>query len=216
MPNLPDPVVLIGVVGVVGVLPFIVVMGTSFVKLVIVFSLIRQALGVQQIPPNMVLNGMALILTIFIMAPVGTAVFDEFQQINPAELDAAALAQLTEAASQPFRDFLAQHASPTAKGFFVDMARQVWPPEMRDSATEDNYLILIPSFMLSELNSAFQIGFLLYLPFIAIDLIISNILLAMGMMMVSPMTISLPFKLLLFVFLNGWTQIIQGLILTYQ
>ena len=87
---------------------------------------------------------------------------------------------------------------------------------MRDSATEDNYLILIPSFMLSELNSAFQIGFLLYLPFIAIDLIISNILLAMGMMMVSPMTISLPFKLLLFVFLNGWTQIIQGLILTYQ
>ena len=216
MPSLPDPIALIAVVGIVGVLPFLVVMGTSFVKLVIVFSLIRQALGVQQIPPNMVLNGMSLILTIFIMAPVGTAVFNEVQQINPQQLDAVALAQLTEAASQPFREFLSSHASPTTKGFFVDMARQVWPPEMRDSATEENYLVLVPSFMLSELNSAFQIGFLLYLPFIAIDLIISNILLAMGMMMVSPMTISLPFKLLLFVFLDGWTQIIQGLVLTYQ
>ena len=216
MPDLPDPIVLMGVVGIVGVLPFVVVMGTSFVKLVIVFSLIRQALGVQQIPPNMVLNGMALILTMFIMAPVGTAVFNEIQMIDLQQADAYTLALLIDAASQPFREFLSSHASAGEKQFFIDMARQVWPPEMRDSASDENYLVLIPSFMLSELNSAFQIGFLLYLPFIAIDLIISNILLAMGMMMVSPMTISLPFKLLLFVFLDGWTQIIQGLILTYQ
>lgn len=216
MPDLPDPFLLIGVIGIVGVLPFMVVMCTSFVKIIVVFSLIRQALGVQQIPPNMVLNGMALILTIFVMAPVGIAVFEEIQQIDPSVVDAAALANLLEAASQPFRSFLAYNTSETERDFFIELALKVWPPEVRDNANPDNYLILVPSFMLSELNAAFKIGFLLYLPFIAIDLIISNILLAMGMMMVSPMTISLPFKLLLFVFLSGWTQIIQGLILTYQ
>ena len=92
----------------------------------------------------------------------------------------------------------------------------MWPVEMRESATADNLLILVPAFTVSELTSAFEIGFLIYLPFIVIDLIISNILLAMGMMMVSPMTISLPFKLLLFVMIDGWTKLIHGLVLTYQ
>lgn len=216
MVDLPDPIGLITVFGAIGVLPFVVVMGTSFVKLVIVFALIRQALGIQQIPPNIVLHGLALILTVYIMAPVGVSVFDVLTQINPEEVDAATLGSTINVASEPFKAFLAQHASVESKQFFMTTALQMWPPEMRDTVNEDNLLILVPSFTLSELKSAFEIGFLLYLPFIVIDLIISNILLAMGMMMVSPMTISLPFKLLLFVLLDGWTQLIQGIVLTYQ
>jgi len=216
MPNLPDPISLIFLVGILGLLPFLVIMTTSFVKLVVVFSLIRNALGVQQIPPNLVLNGLALILTLYIMAPVGTSVFESLQQIDLKTIDTPGLIDAASKASEPFRTFLSKHSAEGERLFFIETAQRLWPPEMRDSAASENLLILIPAFTLSELKSAFEIGFLLYLPFIAIDLIISNILLAMGMMMVSPMTISLPFKLLLFVMLDGWTQLIQGLVLTYQ
>ena len=216
MANLPDPISLIFMVALLALLPFLVIMTTSFVKLVVVFSLIRNALGIQQIPPNMVLNGLALILTLYIMAPVGTAVFESMEQIDTRTIDTPGLIDAVSAASEPFKNFLRRHSNEGEVAFFIETAQRLWPPEMRDSAAQENLLILIPAFTLGELKSAFEIGFLIYLPFIAIDLIISNILLAMGMMMVSPMTISLPFKLLLFVMLDGWTQLIQSLVLTYQ
>lgn len=196
-------------------MPFMIIMATSFVKIAVVLSLIRNALGVQQIPPNMVLYGLATILTAYIMAPVATAGFTAIETMDFAESNISEILDGLSIAGDPLRRFLKLHASEAEIAFFIKAAEVLWPVEMRDAATADNLLVLIPAFTVSELTSAFEIGFLIYLPFIAIDLIISNILLAMGMMMVSPMTISLPFKLLLFVMLDGWQQLIHGLILTY-
>ncbi|MEM6546620.1 MAG: type III secretion system export apparatus subunit SctR [Pseudomonadota bacterium] len=215
MANLPDPILLILLVALVGVLPFVIFLGTSFVKIVIVLSLIRNALGVQQIPPNMVLYGLAAVLTFYIMAPVITAGFEAFSVIDLESAEMPEILDGLSGAAEPFRDFLRQHTSETQLAFFMQTAGQLWPTEMRDAINANNLLILIPAFTVSQLTSAFEIGFMIYLPFIAIDLIVSNILLAMGMMMVSPMTISLPFKLLLFVMLDGWTQLIHGLVLSY-
>lgn len=216
MEGFPSPTTLILVLGGLSIMPFLVVMATSFAKLVIVFSLIRNALGIQQIPPNMALNGLALILTIYIMMPVMTASYDILAKEDIDFNDKVALAQTFETASQPYRAFLLKNSSPKEREFFMETAYDLWGEEHAKNLKEDHLLILMPSFTVSELTTAFEIGFLIYLPFIVIDLIISNILLAMGMMMVSPMTISLPFKLLLFVFLDGWTYLVHGLVLSYQ
>ena len=214
--GMPDPGVLIPALALLALVPFIAVMTTSFVKLVVVLSLVRNALGVQQIPPNMALHGLALILTLYIMAPVvlhikGTLTGADFKHADSAQLE-----QLLEQGGAPLKVFLLKHSEARERAFFVRTAKALWPKAEALTVTEDNYLVLIPAFTVTELTAAFKIGFLLYLPFITIDLIISNILLAMGMMMVSPMTISLPFKLLLFVLLDGWTRLIHGLVLTYQ
>src|SRR5262249_51413714 len=118
-------------------------------------------------------------------------------------------------AQGPILGFLQKHTNDREKRFFIDTTRKLWTKEAAATVNKDSFLILVPAFTVSELTSAFQIGFLLYLPFIAIDLIVSNILLAMGMMRVSPMTISLPFKLLLFVLVDGWARLIHGIVLTY-
>jgi len=215
MTELPDPVTLIVLLSGLALVPFIAIMVSSFVKLVVVLSLVRNALGVQQAPPNMALNGLAIILSVYIMAPVFYEAADrlEGQAINLE--DSAQLIDTLELAEQPFRDFLLKHSHEDERAFFISAAHELWPPKQAEAVTERDFLVLVPAFTASELTSAFQIGFLLYLPFIAIDLIVSNILLAMGMMMVSPMTISLPFKLFLFVMVNGWERLIHGLILTY-
>lgn len=210
-----DPFLLILVLVGLSLAPFIAVMVTSFAKLAIVFFLIRNALGIQEIPPNIVLNGLALILTLYIMAPVGVAVFERLEDTNLRELETGALVATLADGAEPWRDFLERHTDEQTRQFFVDATRQLWPASMASSVQPDNLLILIPSFTATELRRGFEIGFLIYLPFIVIDLVISNILLAMGMMMVSPMTISLPFKLFLFVLLDGWTRLIQGLVLSY-
>ncbi len=216
MSGMPDPQVLIPALALLGLVPFIAVMTTSFVKLVVVLSLVRNALGVQQIPPNMALHGLALILTLYIMAPVVLHIKETMAGADLRNADGARLGQLLEQGGAPLKTFLLKHSESRERAFFVRTARSLWPQAEALTVTEDNYLVLIPAFTVTELTAAFKIGFLLYLPFIAIDLIISNILLAMGMMMVSPMTISLPFKLLLFVLLDGWTRLIHGLVLTYQ
>ncbi|WP_163834333.1 type III secretion system export apparatus subunit SctR [Spartinivicinus ruber] len=213
--TLPEPFTLVVVLGLVSLIPFIAVMATSFVKLAVVFSLLRNALGIQQIPPNMALYGLALILTLYIMAPVGFAIHDHFIE-NPVNLeDKQAISKIVDSGLNPYRDFLLEHSDEDERSFFKDAAASLWPEKYSDRISEDSLLILMPAFTLSELTDAFKMGFLLYLPFIAIDLIISNILLAMGMMMVSPVTISLPFKLLLFVLLDGWTRLTHGLVLSY-
>jgi type III secretion protein R len=213
--QIPDPLSLILLTAMLALAPFFAVMATSYVKLVVVLSLIRNALGVQQIPPNMVLNGIAVVLTIYIMAPVGQATFAAVQNENLKDMSAANLRTVLEKGGAPVRQFLNAHTSNHEKKFFLDTAKRLWGDKARIEIAEDSFFVLIPAFTVSELTSAFQIGFLLYLPFIAIDLIVSNILLAMGMMMVSPMTISLPFKLLLFVLVDGWARLIHGLVLTY-
>jgi type III secretion protein R len=217
MDNL-SPIVLVIPLMILSVAPFIAIMATAFLKISVVIFLIRNALGIQQIPPNMAINGLAIILSIYIMAPVGMETYKilSTQTANFEKLqDPEALAELATSL-EPTQAFLMRHSDKAQRDFFVRTTKKLWPEELARDVTETNVLILLPAFTLTELTEAFEIGFLLYLPFIAIDLIISNILLAMGMMMVSPMTISLPFKLLLFVLVDGWTRLIHGLVLTYQ
>ncbi len=214
--NLPDPFILVLVLVALALVPFAAMMVTSFIKLAVVLSLVRNALGVQQIPPNLVLNGLAFILSVYIMAPVGQDAIEIMRKENPDPKDFVAVSQAFGKAGEPFREFLIKHSNRDERNFFLKTARVIWPKERAAALKPDDLIILLPSFTVTELTEAFKIGFLLYLPFIVIDLIISNILLAMGMMMVSPMTISLPFKLLLFVLVSGWSKLIHGLVLVYR
>ncbi len=212
-----NPIYLLAGLSILGLAPFFLMMVTSYVKIVVVTTLVRNALGVQQVPPAMVMNGLAIVLTIFIMAPVAMDTFDIVKNLPvPVNPGPAQIMEMADKASPPLRRFLAANSTERVSNMFLSTAERIWPSNRRESISKDNLLILIPSFTISELTKAFQIGFVLYLAFIAIDLIISNILLAMGMMMVSPTTISLPFKLLLFVTLDGWLKISQGLLLSYQ
>lgn len=214
--SLPDPFYIISTLVLLSLAPFVAIMVTSFIKMVVVLSLVRNALGIQQIPPNMVINGLAIILSLYVMAPIGQDVYDIARQSNFSTRNMASIVETVSEAKQPFTDFLMKHSNPRERAFFVNAAKSLWPENRAKDIREDNLLIVIPAFTVSELTSAFEIGFLLYLPFVVIDLVISNILLAMGMMMVSPMTISLPFKLLLFVLIEGWARLIHGLVLTYR
>lgn len=214
---LNNPMNMVVIMFIMGLLPFLLTLATSYIKVVVVTFLVRNALGVQQVPPSMVLSGLAMILSAFIMLPVGSETYDLLQkeeinhQFTPIEL-----ANTIDKASGPLKKFLKHNTDPTIFNMFVTTSQQIWPEKIKQSVEMDSFIFIIPSFVISELTKAFQIGFLLYLPFIVIDLIISNILLAMGMMMVSPMTISLPFKLMLFVSLSGWLKISQGLLLSYN
>ena len=213
-------------------LPFIAMIATSYLKIVVVMSLIRNALGIQSIPPNMVVNAIAMILTFYIMAPIAGESWNiASEQLARTRTPAAAAEAAAEAstpdgiffetdaiaaAAEPFRRCLSEHTAMRERVFFVNTAETLWGHDDEPAIVDpESFYILIPAFCVSELTKAFQIGFLVYLPFIAIDIIVSNILLAMGMMMVSPVTISLPFKLLLFVMVDGWTLLIQGLVRGY-
>jgi type III secretion protein R len=215
MSGLPDPVSLIVLLAAVAVVPFIAVMCTTYIKIVVVMGLIRNALGVQSIPPNLAMNGIAIVLTVYIMAPVARASFDAVKDNPPSLSDLGAVAETVSAAAEPFRAFLERNTSPRERAFFVNAARRLWPPQQAAELTDRDFIVLVPAFTTSELTEAFKLGFLLFLPFVVIDLVVSNILLAMGMMMVSPMTISLPFKLFLFVVIDGWQKLIEGLVLSY-
>ncbi len=211
-------------------LPFAAMIATSYLKIVVVMSLIRNALGIQSIPPNMVVNALAMILTFYIMAPVASESWQTIVESQKSKVESQQVEQAAEsatldlglstsdlaAAAEPFRVWLSNHTSPRERAFFINTAESLWGKDGEPAVVDpESFYILLPSFCVSELTKSFQIGFLVYLPFIAIDIIVSNILLAMGMMMVSPVTISLPFKLLLFVMVNGWTLLIQGLVRGY-
>jgi type III secretion protein R len=211
-----NPIYFIALIAVMGLLPFLLMMVTSYVKIVVVTTLVRNALGVQQVPPAMVMNGLAIILSLFIMAPVGNQTWEVLKGLNLGPRpEPGQIAEAVAEASPPLMGFLNRNTDPYVSESLLDVARRIWPPEMSQKVDSSDPLIAVPSFMITELTEAFKVGFILYLPFIAIDLIVSNILLAMGMMMVSPMTISLPFKLLLFVTLEGWLKICRGLLFSY-
>ena len=210
-----DPITLALVLGLMALLPTLVVVTTSFLKISIVMMLVRNALGVQQIPPNIALYGLSLILRAFIMAPVGNQIYLNSVQQPLALKSVESLVMGVRKGAEPLRGFMERNSKPEQRDFFVRTAQKMWGPELSAGITPTDFLMLMPAFLVGELTSAFQIGFLLFLPFVVIDLIISNILLAMGMMMVSPVTISLPLKLFLFVAVDGWSRLIHGLILTY-
>ena len=197
------------------VAPFVAVMVTSFTKIVVVFSLLRNALGVQQVPPNLVLNGLALILSIFVMFPTTQEMMTRVAGVENITQSTEQLLNAAEVAKEPLQSFLLKHSEPREREFFYASIQQMLPEAERDEVSEEDLVVIIPAFTISELTEAFQIGFLIFLPFIVIDLVVANILMAMGMMMLSPTIVSLPFKLLLFVLVEGWAKLAHGLIASY-
>ncbi len=216
--SLPEPLTLVALIVGLGLAPFAAMMVTSYTKLVIVFGLLRTALGLQQTPPNMVLNGIAIILSLYIMAPVGMEVSDALRGRNLGAKGEGVgdIMAVLDAAKAPMKEFLQKHTRERDRAFFLQSAASIWPKERAAALTADDFMVLVPSFTLSELTRAFQIGFIIYLVFVVVDLIVATVLLALGMSMISPTTISLPFKLLLFVMLDGWTRLIHGLVLSYR
>ena len=197
-------------------LPILAVTVTAFAKIAVVIFIVRNAVGVQQLPPNIILYSLALILAAFIAAPV---ISDSYAAVNSAGFLFEEFGDYLEAgelAADPLRQFLIRHADAEQRGFFLESTRSIWGDELASDIDAESMFVLVPSFLLSELTAAFEIGFLLYLPFMAVDIIVTTILVALGMMMVPPTTIAIPFKLMLFVLLDGWTRIVQGLILSYS
>jgi type III secretion protein R len=197
--------------------PFVAVMVTSFTKIVVSINLLRSALGLQQTPPAIVVNGIALILTMYVMYPVGLQA--QAQAANARQLQpegTPAIFAYVDSVKEPLRQFLIRHTATRERAFFLDNAKRMAPKETARTLSNQDFVVIVPAFTVSELTAAFQIGFLLFLPFLVIDLVVANILLSMGMMMLSPSTVSLPFKLLLFVMLDGWGRLAHGLVLSYQ
>ena len=196
-------------------LPLLAVTVTAFAKIAVVIFIVRNAIGVQQLPPNIILYSLSLILAAFIATPV---VGDAFAAVQAQEFAFEEFGDYQDAAelvASPLREFLTRHADSEQLGFFLESTRSIWGERYAAGIDEQSLFVLVPSFLLSELTAAFEIGFLLYLPFMAVDIIVTTILVALGMMMVPPTTIAIPFKLMLFVFLDGWTRIVEGLILSY-
>lgn len=213
---LPDsPWQLIALLFALSLLPLAIVMGTSFLKLAVVFSILRNALGIQQMPPNIALYGLALILSLFIMAPTALAVKAQWHA-QPIAGAPSWMVGWDSQAIAPYRRFLEKNSEQQETDYFRKLLKRTWPEQLQHSIRPDSLLILLPAFTVSQLTQAFRIGLLIYLPFVAIDLLVSNILLAMGMMMVSPMTISLPFKLLIFLLSGGWDLILSQLVQSFS
>lgn len=186
-------------------LPSLLLMMTSFVRIVIVLSILRQALGTGQTPPNMVLVGLSLFLSLFVMSPVLSEVYQS--ALVPFMNNTMGFEQALAAAEKPIRGFMLAQTREDDIAMFMEIARNA--PVA--SADQVPFTTLVPAFLTSELKSAFTIGFLIYIPFVVIDLIVASVLMAMGMMMLSPMMISMPFKLMLFVLVDGWSLIMGSL-----
>lgn len=190
--------------------PALLMMVTSFTRIVVVFSLLRHALGTQQAPPNQVLIGLSLFLTFFVMAPVWERVNTE--ALQPYLTHKMTQSEALERAADPVRGFMLRQVREKDLSLFVQMAKL---PPPKDASAIPTHLI-IPAFMISELRTAFQIGFLVFLPFLVIDLVVASVLMSMGMMMVPPVMVSLPFKLILFVLADGWYLVVGSLVKSFS
>jgi len=213
---LENPMPLVFALAALGLAPFLAVMVTSFSKLAISLSLVRNALGVQQVPPNIVISGLAIIISFYIMAPVAE---DTLSILKQEEFSITELTKSIEAiakAKEPMKGFLLKHSHENERAFFFRSAHHIWPAQKAEALREDDLLVLVPAFTVSQITSGFKVGFLIYLPFLTIDMLVANVLLALGMSMLSPTTISLPFKLLLLVMIDGWARLIHSLILSYS
>jgi len=194
-------------------LPSIVVMMTSFTRYIISLSFLRTAMGTQQTPPNIVLSGIALFLTLFTMGPIWTQINEEAYQ--PYVEEEISQQEFFERAQVPLKGFMARNTEPSAMRLFCDMAG-IDAPATEEEASALPLRVIVPSFMTSELKRAFTIGFYLYIPFLLVDVIVSSTLMSMGMMMLPPAMISTPFKLLLFITLDGWELLFTTLVRGFQ
>lgn len=219
------PLLLMTALAALALVPFVLIMVTSFVKIAVVLSIVRQAIGTQQIPPTQVITGLATVLTVYIMMPVGLDIYHntrarliapEFHKVAITNLKAAQMLELVQIGQEPLRQFLIRHAHLKDRDMFFKLAWKMRKPRDRAMLTDQDWSIVTPAFVISELKESFQIGFILFVPFLVVDMVVSNILMALGMQMLSPTTISLPFKILLFVLVDGWFLITKGLVLGYQ
>jgi flagellar biosynthetic protein FliP len=208
--DLGTPLQLIFFMAFLTLLPFFFIMTTSFIRIIIVLGFLRQAIGTQQVPPNQVIMGIAIFLTIYIMSPV-------WQEINEKALSPYLDNKISQSVAlergiPPIRNFMLKYTKKEELAFFMKMAKLPQPKNADDVPLH----VLIPAYMVSELATGFKIGFFLFLPFLVIDLVVANTLLALGMMMLSPVTISMPFKLLVFTLANGWFLVLQALVTSFR
>jgi flagellar biosynthetic protein FliP len=197
------------IMGLLTILPALILMMTSFTRIIVVLAILRQALGLQQSPPNQVLIGLSLFLSLFVMAPTLERVNET--AIAPYSAGQIGAEQAIANAGDQFHAFMIRQTRETDLAMFADMAKA---PKFRSEA-DVPFSILLPAFVTSELKTAFQIGFMLFLPFLVIDLVVSSVLMSLGMMMMSPMIVSLPFKLLLFVLVDGWALLMGSLVSSF-
>ena len=212
-----DPISIMIVLALLSLVPIIFVLTTSFIKIAMVCILARESLGVQQVPPNIVIYGLSLVLSFYIMGPVYNSTYKALTSdiLSGKPITAQILIERFQTSSEPVRQFLIKHSERTQREFFYQSLKRYWTPEMMVDTKIGDFIIIAPAFVISEITQGFKIGFLIYLPSVIIDIIISNILMAMGMMMMSPVTISLPVKLLLFVSIDGWSRLVLVLLGTY-
>lgn len=203
--------------GLLSLVPLIVVTTTSFLKISLVLLVLRNAIGVQQVPPTLAIYGISLALSVFVMAPtvkeIGKRAMDIESTVHKGRT-APILVQAQEA-FDPLKEFMLKHSRPEQREIFLASAKKLWPKEVADEAKSGDALILIPAFVVSELQTGYEIGFLIYIPFVVIDLLISNLLMALGMQQVSPQTITIPLKLLLFTLVDGWGKLLNALAMSY-
>ena len=205
-----ESIALLVAMSLITLIPFLLVTTTSFLRVVIVFSMLRMALATQQSPPNTALIGLAIFMSVFIMTPTFNLVMEN--AVAPYQAGQITQKEAMELGIKPLRDFMIRYTSENDLALFLEFSKV----QYTSSYEEVPIFVIIPAFILSELKTAFQIGFLMFIPFLVVDLIISNILLSLGMFMLSPAMISLPFKILLFVLTDGWNLITRGLLLSFQ
>ncbi|MES2075949.1 MAG: type III secretion system export apparatus subunit SctR [Pseudomonadota bacterium] len=202
--------------GMLSLVPFLVVTTTSFLKISMVLLILRSATGVQQVPPTLAIYGISLAMTVFVMAPTVQDIAQRAAQIeNGQGAQARPILAQAQDAFEPLRLFMLKHSRPDQRELFLASAKKLWPKEAAQGAKGSDTLVLIPAFVVSELQTGYEIGFLMYIPFVVIDLLVSNILMALGMQQVSPQTITIPLKLLLFAMVDGWGKLLNALAMSY-
>lgn len=206
---------LIAVMAAAALMPFLIAVGTCYIKFSVVFTLVRNGLGLQQVPSNMVINALALMLAMYVMHPIINGLYVAYTELEAPLTTVQAVVEFLDASLGNYKAYLARYADADLVQFF-ERARLVEGEQVAALAPEDrSFFSLLPAYALSELKDAFRIGFYLYLPFVVVDLVVSSILLSLGMMMMSPVTISAPIKLILFVVMDGWSLLSQGLVRQY-
>lgn len=200
---------------IISILPVIAVIATSFTKISVVLLIVRNAIGIQQTPPNLLVFAIAIVLTVFVMDPVLRESWRLLLVHSSDFSSAGTMAEGFAKVSEPLKSFMLRYSDQEIRDFFAQASKQVWKGAEANAAGPDDLTVLAPSFLVSELTRAFEIGFLIYLPFLMIDFAISAILVSLGMQMMSPTVVSTPVKLLLFVSIDGWRRLLEGLVLTY-
>lgn len=199
----------------ISALPVVAVVATSFTKIAVVLLVVRNAIGIQQTPPNLLVFSIAIVLSSLVMSPVLQQSWQSFMATADSLNTTNGIMTAATAAAEPLKAFMTKFSDQEVRQFFADASRRIWEDAPTNAARPDDISVLTSSFLVAELTRAFQIGFLIYLPFLMIDFAVSAILVALGMQMMSPTVVSTPFKLLLFIAVDGWRRLLEGLVLSY-